>query len=98
VEGKSVQPKSNDEILSAVRAALAKTLRLPESEITPDSDLEAIGLDSMAMIHVNVAIEEHYGVAVAAYDAPEAGIRTVADLAAFAAQQIAAAQMQEVAA
>jgi acyl carrier protein len=90
---------AQQEIEAAVRAALARTLRLPIEEIQPESDLEILGLDSMALIHVNIALEERYGVEVAAYDAPEAGIRTVSELVAFAAAQIyAAGKAQEVAA
>jgi acyl carrier protein len=84
-----------DEIAVAVGSALSRTLRLRVEEIHPETDLESIGLDSMAMIHVNIALEEKYGVAVAAYDAPESGIRTVADLVAFAAGQIGAAAVKE---
>jgi acyl carrier protein len=79
-----------EEIDAGVRAALSRTLRIPADEIRTESDLESIGLDSMAMIHVNISLEEKYGVTVAAYDAPDAGLRTVADLVHFAAKQIGA--------
>ena len=79
-------PHSMGQIEEVVAEALARTLRIPLDRVRPESDLEGeLGLDSMAMIHVNVAIEEKLHVALPACEAPEAGIRTVADLAAFTA-------------
>jgi acyl carrier protein len=71
-------------VVEAVRAALARTQDLSPHEIRLDADLEAdLGLDSMALIEVNIAIEERLGVPVPAGETPEAAVRTVADLVAF---------------
>src|SRR5579872_2046347 len=81
---------SRADIEQVVVAALSRTLRVPIEEIRPESDLETdLGLDSMAMIHVNIAIEERLPVALPACEAPEAGIRTVDDLVSFTAATLA---------
>jgi acyl carrier protein len=71
-------------VASAVRTALARTLRRPLDDIRPDSGLEDdLGLDSMALIEVNIAIEEQLRVPVPAGESPELAVRTVDDLIAF---------------
>ncbi len=68
----------------AVRTALARTLDRPPADILLEDDLENdLGLDSMAMIQVNIAIEEQLRVPVPAGEAPEFAVRTVNDLIAF---------------
>ena len=75
---------------AAVRDALAATLGRNASEIAADADLERdLGLDSMAMIQVNIAIEERLGVAVEAGESPELAVRTVDDLVAFVIERAA---------
>jgi acyl carrier protein len=50
-------------IEEAVISAVATTLRLPPEQILPTSRLEEdLGLDSMALIHVNIKVEERFGV------------------------------------
>lgn len=77
-------PLGHDEVARAVRCALAKVLARPLEEIRPESALEAdLGLDSMALIEVNIAIEEQLRVAVPAGETPELAVRTVDDLIGF---------------
>jgi acyl carrier protein len=72
-----------------VITALARALRLPIGEVRLGSRLEDdLGLDSMGMINVNVAVEEQFGIAVAACEAPEDTIRTVQDLVNFVAEKV----------
>jgi acyl carrier protein len=73
-----------EEVAQAVRAALARTLRRPLEDIQPGCDLESdLGLDSMALIEVNIAIEELLRVPVPAGETPELAVRTVDDLVSF---------------
>jgi acyl carrier protein len=75
---------AREEVARAVRAALARTLKRPPEEIRPECDLESdLGLDSMALIEVNIAIEEQLRVAVPAGETPEQAVRTVEDLIGF---------------
>ncbi|HLJ48034.1 MAG TPA: acyl carrier protein [Bryobacteraceae bacterium] len=68
----------------AVVEALARTLRIPESEIRPESRLEVLGLDSMGMINVNIALEERFQVALpACEEGPAVQLQTVQDFADF---------------
>ena len=77
-------PLGHDEVALAVRRALAKVLARPLEEIRAECALEAdLGLDSMALIEVNIAIEEQLRVAVPAGETPELAVRTVDDLVAF---------------
>lgn len=74
----------------AVRTALAKTLQRPLEDIRPESDLEAdLGLDSMSLIEVNIAIEEQLRIAVPAGETPETAVRSVDDLIGFVRERIA---------
>jgi acyl carrier protein len=82
---------SRDAVVAAVRTALARTRNRPLDEIRLETDLEAdLGLDSMALIEVNIAIEEQLGVPVPAGETPELVVRTVADLAAFVLERAGA--------
>lgn len=75
---------SREAVEQAVRAALARILDRPETSIFLDSELEAdLELDSMALIQVNIAIEEQLRVAVPAGESPESAVRTVRDLVDF---------------
>lgn len=68
----------------AVRTALARTLNRPETDILPESELQAdLEMDSLALIRTNIAIEEQLRVAVPAGESPESEIRTVGDLVDF---------------
>ena len=80
-----------DAVVAAVRTALARVRNLSPNEIRLDSDLEVdLGLDSMALIEVNIAIEEQLGTAVPAGETPELAVRTVADLVDFVLERAGA--------
>ena len=77
------------QVEQAVTTALSRTLRVPAEQIRPDSRLyEDLGLDSMALIHVNVSVEEQLGEALDMAEAPEDELRTVQDLVDFAARRL----------
>ncbi len=79
------------EIEQAVTVALARTLRIPESEVRPGSLLESeLGLDSMGMINVNIALEERFNIALEPCEESEGTIRTVNDLVNAAARKLEA--------
>ena len=68
-------------IEEAVISALATTLRLTPEQILTTSRLEEdLGLDSMALIHVNIGVEERLGVALSICDPPGRQLRVVEDL------------------
>jgi acyl carrier protein len=68
------------EVEQVVIGALARTLRLPEEAVRPDSALEnELGLDSMGAINVNIALEERFHIALPACEGPE-DVLTVRDL------------------
>jgi acyl carrier protein len=75
---------SREAVAAAVIGALARVVSRSIEEIHPESRLdEDLGLDSLAMIHASIAIEEALHVAVPASDAPEGAVVTVGDLIAF---------------
>jgi acyl carrier protein len=77
------------EIEQAVVTALSRTLHLPAERVRPSSRLyEDLGLDSMAMIHVNVSVEEHLRCALSVGEAPEDELRTVQDVVDFVALRV----------
>jgi acyl carrier protein len=83
-----------EEVASAVRAALARTLRRPPAEIRMETLLEDdLGLDSMALIEVNIAIEEQLRVAIPAGESPETALRTVGDLVRFVRERVDGAEV-----
>ena len=68
----------------AVISALARAVRLQPEKIVPGSRLEEdLGLDSMALIHVNIGIEEQLGIALSICEAPEEELKTVQALVDF---------------
>jgi acyl carrier protein len=71
---------SRAEVEQVVISALARTLRLPEEDVRPDSGLENdLGLDSMGAINVNIALEEQFHIVLPACEGPE-DVLTVRDL------------------
>ena len=80
---------SREAVERAVRSALARILNRPATSISLDSDLEAdLELSSMALIQVNIAIEEQLRVAVPAGESPESAVRTVGDLVDFVSARL----------
>jgi len=76
------------DVEQTVVAALARTLRISETEIHPESNLEnELGLDSLGMINVNIALEERFQIALpACEEGPAAAIKTVRDMTDFVYQ------------
>lgn len=50
--------------LPTVISLLAKSLRLPEDEITPDTLLADLGADSLTVIELIFDLEEKYGIQI----------------------------------
>jgi len=80
---------NREEILSAVRAALAEALELPEEDIREDSrfkeDLEA---DSLDLVELLLEMERVYGFKVSDEEAAE--IETVGDAVDLILRKVAA--------
>jgi acyl carrier protein len=87
---------ASEHLEQVVRTAVACALERPVDQVLPESDLEKdLGLDSLGLIQVNVALEEELEVAVHADDNPESPLNTVADLTAFVAAKIGIARGEE---
>ena len=68
----------------AVISAVARAVRSPAEQILPGSRLEEdLGLDSMALIHVNIGIEEQLGIALSTCDTRGQELDTVQALVDF---------------
>lgn len=81
-------PVATEDVELAVRTALADALERPVDEILPQHDLENdLGLDSLGLIQVNVAIEEQFQIPILDGEAPEFALRTVEDLTTFVADK-----------
>jgi acyl carrier protein len=79
-----------EEVTWAVRAIVAEALRTTAEEVPWGADLEGeLGVDSMAMIEINVLLEERFHLTLPEVTAPgELRVRTVNDLAAFVAARL----------
>ncbi|MCI0392162.1 MAG: acyl carrier protein [Acidobacteria bacterium] len=78
---------AREKIERIVRTALARALKRPAGEIRSESDLEKdLGLDSLGMIRLNVAIEEELHITIPMDESPPFAIHTVGDLTAFLAE------------
>jgi acyl carrier protein len=83
------QAPTRAEIEQAVVSALARTLRIPESDVHPGSRLESeLGLDSMGMINVNIALEERFRIVLNPCEEAENEIDTVEDLVNLAVKRM----------
>jgi acyl carrier protein len=82
------------EALAAVRDSIASLLQRSIETVTPEADLENdLGLDSLAMIELSVALEARFGVAMPpGASAADLSIRTVGDLGNFVGGLIASRQ------
>ena len=81
-------PVAREDVELAVRTALADALERPVDEILPQNDLENdLGLDSLGLIQVNVAIEEQFHVPILDGESPEFALHTVEDLTTFVADK-----------
>src|SRR5262249_51350927 len=68
-----------------IRMVLAETLGVPVEDVGPEAYLEdALAVDSLKLIELNVALESRFGVPILDFTASEEGlIRSVRDLVAF---------------
>lgn len=77
---------AQEEVERVVHTALADVLERSVDEISPDSDLvKDLGLDSLGLIQVNIAIEEQLNAPILGGESPEFALNTVSDLTAFVA-------------
>jgi acyl carrier protein len=89
-------PVAREDVEMAVRTALADALERPVDEILPQNDLENdLGLDSLGLIQVNVAIEEQFHIPILDGESPEFALHTVEDLTAFVAEKAETRSFQE---
>ncbi len=79
-----------DELGRQVRAIVAGALQRPVEEVPLAARLESgLGIDSMAMIEINVALEEHFHFAMPDMASPkEANVDTVEDLVKLVSAQL----------
>jgi acyl carrier protein len=50
------------EVFDEVKTIIASQLRKPAAELTPDTQLEVLGADSLDLIEIIYAIEEKFGI------------------------------------
>lgn len=79
-----------EEIGREVRNIIAGALKRPVEQVPLTASLESgLGIDSMAMIEINIALEERFRFAMPDMASPaDANLRTVEDLARFVAAQL----------
>lgn len=70
----------DDEMYHTVTGVLVRIAGVPVDRLEPDTRLDALGLDSLAMLEVGLALQKELGVEID--DADVAGAQTVSDLAA----------------
>jgi acyl carrier protein len=82
---------SQEELGREVRGIIAKALNRPVDEVPLEAKLEGgLGVDSMAMIEINVALESRFNFAMPDMASPsEANLKTVADVVKLVDTQIA---------
>jgi acyl carrier protein len=80
-----------EEIGREVRTIIAGALHRPVEQVPLDASLESgLGIDSLAMIEINIALEERFRFAMPDMASPaDANLKTVEDLARFVAAQLA---------
>jgi acyl carrier protein len=91
VRNGTVAPETGEEMLRVVRTVLAEKFHRPLEKITSETQLEEeLGMDSLTMIEVNIALEERLPLSMPDMAAPsDINVRTVRDLAAFLAARLA---------
>ena len=90
------EKSSREDLGREVCAVVAKALQRPIDEVPITAKLESgLGIDSMAMIDINVALEEKFNFAMPDMASPaEANLNTVEDLIKLVAAQLAKTQSQ----
>lgn len=82
-----------DETLAQVRALLARVLQLGAKADALDAQSQLLGalpeLDSMAVVHILTAIEEHFGIAIADDEISAETFGTLGSLAEFIESRLA---------
>ena len=83
-----------DSVAAAVCDIIAATLNIPRGSITTTTGLDSdLGIDSMALIETQVAIEERFGITMLDVDEMEArDPKVVDDLVDVVLEQMAAAK------
>ena len=77
---------SSESISQQLTAIVAAKAKLPVEEISPDLDLEASGLDSIARVELLMQIEDEFLIEFS--DSETAAVSTVADLVAMIASKV----------
>lgn len=79
-----------EEIGREVRNIIAGALKRPVEQVPLTASLESgLGIDSLAMIEINIALEERFRFAMPDMASPaDANLKTVEDLARFVAAQL----------
>lgn len=67
----------NQDLLTTFTEILAEDFDIPTEEITPDATFEALGLDSLDVVDLTLAVEERTGVKLE--DEELEDVRTVGD-------------------
>ncbi len=82
-----------DAIAADVRRIIAETLRLPVDQVALETHLDEarLGIDSLGLIKLNVALEEAFDITLPDFTTPEeTRIRSVGDVAALVAEKVSA--------
>ena len=84
------EKQAHNGLQGQICSLIAKATALPLDRISVASKLDgSVGIDSMTMIEISVAIEENLGVIMPDLDSPEAAhIKTVGDLVGLVAQKL----------
>lgn len=69
-----------------LRTLLIEDLRLNESDLRPEAEREAAGLDSLGVVELSMALSERFGVEISDEDLMEAP--TLDDIARLLEQQV----------
>lgn len=73
-----------------VRDRVAEYLKVPVASVTPDANLDELGMDSLGALELILTCEEEYGFAIA-LDKEEVMILTVADAVNYVEGRVRAA-------
>ena len=84
----------NQDLLTTFTVILVEDFDIPAEEVTPEAGFEALGLDSLDVVDLTLAVEERTGIKLE--DAELEDVRTVGDaVTAAAAKPSAAARTSE---
>jgi acyl carrier protein len=61
-----------NDVTERVISVIAKTQRIPQEKITPDSTFEELGLDSLDSVNILFALEEEFSIEI-----PDEGVREI---------------------